>query len=144
MNNPLSSHQITAAGQRDLQFLSNDDQIRVRHLIERLDLLVCHQTREHILRNVRKSVATHHLVNRRLHRIPSAVGADAGEGDLDRLVGGDGLVGGGCEGEVVGTEEGGEAVDAEEGCDVGERGGVGGDIADEAVADGSGAGRAVE
>lgn len=68
--------------------------------------------------------------------------ADAGEGDLDRLVHGHGEGGWGGEGEVVGAENWAEVLDGEEGFDGGDSGGVGGHVVDEGVAGGAGGGAA--
>lgn len=93
MHNPLSSNLITAARQRNLQFLPRHNHARILHIIKHLDLLVRHQSRKHHLRNVRQGITGHYRVHGRVYRIPSAVIAGAGECDSDGLLGGHGLVG---------------------------------------------------
>lgn len=68
---------------------------------------------------------------------PGTVAAEAREGDSEGPVGGDGVSGRGGEREAVDAEEAAEVLDAEEGLDVAERGGVWGHVAHQAVAGGA-------
>lgn len=89
-----------------------------------------------------EAVPRHHRVDGAAVGNSGTVSADAGEGDLDCLIGGDGSGAIGVEGEVVGAEDGAEVDDGEEGLDGGEGGAVGGDVVNESLAGGGGGGAA--
>lgn len=93
---------------------------------------------KHLRRYVVEPVVEDHRVVGGAAGYSGAVVADAGEGDLDSLIGGDGVVGWGERGEIVGAKNGAEILDIEEGFDDGESGSVGGHIADKSFAGGAG------
>lgn len=93
---------------------------------------------EHLRRDVVEAIVRNHGVHGAAVGYSGAVAADAGEGDLDALVGSDAVAPRGDGGEVVGAENGAEALDGEEGSEGGESGGVGGDVVDDGVAGGAG------
>lgn len=95
---------VAAAGERYPQALPHLNRVGVGYVIHGLDFLEGDEAREHLRRYVVEPVVRDHCV------VGAAVGdsgapvADAGEGDLDRLVHGHGEGGWGGEGEVVGAE----------------------------------------
>uniref|UniRef100_A0A2P2PKR6 Uncharacterized protein n=1 Tax=Rhizophora mucronata TaxID=61149 RepID=A0A2P2PKR6_RHIMU len=124
MHHLLPRHVIAAAGQRNPQLLPDLYQARVRYVVDRRDLLVRRQAREHLCRDVVERVLLLDGVDGLSVGDAGAVAAEAREGDPDGLIGGHRLVGGGREWKVIGAEDGAEVPDGEEGLYVGERGGV--------------------
>lgn len=135
MNDQLSVDLVTAARQWYPQLLAYLYQASVGYAISFLDLLVGHQPREHLRRDVPEYVSLDHPVDwLALEGQAPAVGATALKWDLDRLIGGD--IGRG--GELrVGAQEGVEGWDTKHCLDVGQGGAVGGHVSHHTIAGGS-------
>lgn len=138
MNNLLAVHVVAAARQRYPQLLPGLNHVGIRYIINGLDLWEGDQAGEDLGSYAVEGVAGDHRVVGAAVGYSGAVGADAGEGNLDRLGGGDGEGGWRGEREVVGSKNRAEVLDGEEGSDGGESGGVGGDVVDESIAGGGG------
>ena len=99
-----SIHLIAATRQRNPQLLPYFNQIRIRNVVHRLNLLIRHQSREHLRRDVVQSVVLLHSVHRPVVRNSGSVRAAAAEGDDDLVLRGYALVRWGRGREGVGAE----------------------------------------
>lgn len=134
----LTADVVAATRQRNRQVLPHLDQVSIGDIVGGLDFFEGDEVGEHLRRDVVEAIAGNHGVHGAAVGYSGAVAADAGEGDLDALVGGDAVAPRGDDGEVVGAENGAEALDGEEGSEGGESGSVGGDVVDDGVAGGAG------
>lgn len=133
----LPADAVAAARQRNRQILPHHDRVCITNIVGSLNFKEGDKVGEHLRRYVVEAVLRHHRVHGAAVGNSVAVSADAGEGDLDRLIRGDGAAAIGAE-EVVGAENGAEVLDGEEGLDGGEGGAVGGDVVDHGLAGGAG------
>lgn len=141
----LPLHGVAAARERYPQPLAHADYIRIRYVVRSRDVRVRDEAVEDGGGNaVEALVGGLDGVGGHAVGDAGAVGAAAGEGDEDGLVGED-LVGGrGGRGEVVGAEEGGKGLDLEEGLERAEGGDVGRDVTCKGLARGGRSGVAGE
>ena len=81
-----SVHLTTAIRQRNPQPLSYSNQAHIRNIVHRSNLLIRHQSREHLRRDVVQPVALLHSVHQPVVRGSGSVRAAAAEGDDDLIL----------------------------------------------------------